>query len=530
MYDVIIIGGGIVGTATARALSRYQLKILLIERESDIAVGATKANSGILHAGYDCHPGTLKAALNVEGVAMYKELAKELDIPCRINGSLVISADNDGPAKLVALYEQGLTNGVTDMELLSGEETLALEPNLNPKVTGALRAKTAGIISPYEAGIAFAENAAENGVEFMLETTVTGVETSENGGFTVWTQNTSLSADDCGIDAARWGARPRPLAHDINTGRTYSSNVIQSSDLTNHPYDTGNRERSPLLTKVIINAAGIESATIHNHISPNKETILPQRGQYYLLDNTQRDLVKHTVFQLPTHLGKGVLVVPTIDYNIMLGPTAEPPETPTATETTHEGLQEALEKAGLILKHVPIRDRITAFAGIRAKHEDKDFIIDESTPGFISAIGIDSPGLSAAPAIAKRIADLALARLQPALNPNFKPERVSIKRFRELPPAQQSALIKENPAYGRIVCRCETITEAEIIEAIRRPVGAKNLGALKRRTRAQMGRCQGGFCLTKLMELLSRELGIPETAVTMDGVGSEVCIANHRKH
>ena len=470
MYDIIIIGGGIVGTATARALSRYQLKILLIERGADIAVGATKANSGILHAGYDCHPGTLKAELNVKGLAMYESLTKELDIPCRFNGSLTISTGEDGPAKLKALYERGRQNGVTGMELLTAQETLALEPNLNPNITGALRVKNAGVISPYEAAIAFAENASENGVEFMLETAVSGIDAGKDG-FTIWTKP----------------------------------------------------NRPPLYAKTVINAAGIESATIHNYVNPRKETVNPQRGQYYLLDNTQRDLVKHTIFQLPTNLGKGVLVVPTVDYNILLGPTAEPPEDPTATNTTAEGLQQVLDKAAQILKTVPIHDRITAFAGVRAKHANMDFIIEESLPGFINAIGIDSPGLTAAPAIAERISAIATARLQPKLNPNFKPERIGIRRFRELTRPQQAALIKQNPAYGRVVCRCETITEAEIIDAIRRPVGARNLDALKRRTRAQMGRCQGGFCLTKLVELLSRELDIPETAVNLNGVGSEIC-------
>jgi len=495
MCDIIIIGGGIVGTAAARELSRYRLKILLIEREADIAVGATKANSGILHAGYDCHPGTLKAALNVKGLAMYKSLTKELDIPCRINGSLVVSTGGDGPAKLKALYERGLTNGVTEMDLLTAREALALEPNLNPSITGALRAKTAGIISPYEAGIAFAENAAENGVEFLLETTVTNITADKNGLFTVSTH----------------GA-------------------------------TTNSQHHHLQAKIVINAAGIESAAMHNFMSPHKESIAPQRGQYYLLDNTQRDLVKHTIFQLPTHLGKGVLVVPTVDNNILLGPTAEPPEdngatkeaacvclsgflrqAQTPTNTTAEGLREALEKARLILKSVPISDRITAFAGIRAKHASKDFIIEETHPGFINAIGIDSPGLTAAPAIAEKIAAMAAARLQPKTNPNFKPQRIGIQRLRQLPKARQAALIQQNPAYGRVVCRCETITEAEILEAIRRPPGARNLDALKRRTRAQMGRCQGGFCLTKLVELLSRELGIQETDITYNGAGSEVC-------
>ncbi|MCL2570986.1 MAG: NAD(P)/FAD-dependent oxidoreductase [Defluviitaleaceae bacterium] len=470
MYDCIIIGGGIIGSATARALSRYDLKILLIEKGADVAIGATKANSGILHAGYDCHPGTLKATLNVQGVAMYPKLVEELDIPCRVNGSMVISLDDDGPVKLQALYEKGILNGVKEMELLSPDEALTIEPNLTDQVAGALRAKTAGVISPYEAGIAFGESAAINGVGFLLETTVTGIEVGVDG-FTVLTS------------------------------------------------------RKPIKTKTIVNAAGVESANIHNYISPRKETIIPQRGQYYILDNTQRNLIKHTVFQLPTHLGKGVLVVPTVDYNILLGPTAELPENPAATDTTVEGLKEALEKVSLSLKNIPIADRITAYAGIRAKHESKDFVIEESIPGFVDAIGIDSPGLSAAPAIAERIAGFVSGRLQPKLNLNFQPIRVGIKKFRELSKNEQANLIKENPAYGRIICRCETITEGEILDAIHKPIGARNLDAIKRRTRAQMGRCQGGFCKIRLVELLARELGIPETAVTMDGAGSEVCLS-----
>jgi len=482
MYDIIIIGGGIIGTATARMLSRYQLKVLLVEREADIGVGATKANSGILHAGYDCTPGTLKAALNVEGLAMYAKLTNELDIPHKVNGSLVICTGEDGPAKLEALYERGLANGVTGMELLSAEEALALEPNLNPNITGALMAKTAGIISPYEAAIAFAENAAENGVEFLLETAVTDIKADKSGRFAVYVKRSQLQMKG-----------------------TFSA----------HPC---------LYTRVIINASGIETATIHNHISSRKETITPQRGQYYLLDNTHQDLIKHTIFQLPTHLGKGVLVVPTVGGNILLGPTAESPEDSTTTATSATGLNEVLDKASQILNFIPIRDRITAFAGIRARHGSRDFIIEEALPGFINAMAIDSPGLTAAPAIAEKAANLAIARLQPQLNPNFNPTRSGILRFRELSKAKQAAIIKQNPAYGRVICRCETITEAEIIDAIKRPVGAKNIDALKRRTRAQMGRCQGGFCLTKLMEILSRELSIPETAVTLNGTGSEVCL------
>ena len=471
--DVIIIGAGIIGCATARFLSRYQLKTIVLERGADISVGATKANSGILHAGYDCQPGTRKASLNVDGLAMYKILAKELDIPCRINGSLVVSFEDSGEKsrELTRLYERGQQNGVMDLELISGEAARKIEPNLNPSVTGALLSKDAGIISPYEAAIAFAENAAENGVEFLTETPVTNITPSA----------------ECYI---------------IHT------------------------PKGDFHTKIIINASGIESGSIHNMANAEKETILPQRGEYYLLDNTQRDLVSRTIFQMPTHLGKGVLIAPTIDHNILLGPTGDFIDAGSNTETTPGGLAETLKKANLSLKQVPIRDRITNFAGVRAKHHSSDFLLEETRPGFISALGIDSPGLTAAPAIAKTIAEMALARLQPKENPNFNPRRKEIQRFRDLSPEKQAEYITKNPAYGRVVCRCETITEAEIIEAIRRPIGAKNLDALKRRTRAQMGRCQGGFCTMRLIEILSDELGILETCITKNGTGSEVAFCS----
>jgi glycerol-3-phosphate dehydrogenase len=485
IYDVIIIGGGIVGCATARALSRYDLNIALLEKGSDIAVGATKANSGILHAGYDCQPGTLKAALNVEGLHRYTQLVRELNIPCRINGSLVVSTVENGDAQLKSLFTQGLANGVTGMELLTAEQARILEPNLHPSVNAALLAKTAGIISPYEAAIAFAENAVMNGVVIELDTLVTGVI--------------------------------------LNDSQGEKSFVISTS-------------RGDYRARTLINAAGLESGSIANHlrgsVSVPPFVIHPQRGQYYLLDNTQRGLIRHTIFQLPTHMGKGVLIAPTVDDNILLGPTAEAVEDPqsqddpAATETTREGLQEALEKARVTLADVPIRERITAFAGIRAKHAGRDFIIEESPVNFIHAIGIDSPGLTAAPAIAARLAEMALNRLNPREKSDFIKERPPILRFRDLSPEEQALKVMQNPAYGTVVCRCETITQAEIIDAMRcfrqmKNVPA-NLDALKRRTRAQMGRCQGGFCTNRLVEIISREFAVPEEAVTKNGVGSEV--------
>jgi glycerol-3-phosphate dehydrogenase len=325
-----------------------------------------------------------------------------------------------------------------------------------------LLAETACVISPYEAAIAFAENAAQNGVRFLLNTTVTGIQTNENR-YTI----------------------------------TAGADVFE--------------------TRTIINASGIHSAALQNQVAPEKETLTAQRGQYFLLDNTQRALVTRTLFQLPTRLGKCVLVAPTVDYNILLGPTAEESE---ETDTTQDCLSEILEKAARSLNTVPARDMITAFAGIRAKHASKDFVINEPVPGFINALGVDSPGLTAAPAIAERLAEMVVNRLQPAINNNFHTNRDGIRRFHGLSTEEQAELIRKNPLYGKIVCRCETVPEAEIVDAVNRPVGARDLDAVKRRTRAQMGRCQGGFCTVRLMEILSRELNIPENEITKNGAGA----------
>jgi glycerol-3-phosphate dehydrogenase len=357
-------------------------------------------------------------------------------------------------------------------------------------VNAALYAPRAGVISPYEAAIAFAESAAINSVRFALETTVTDVrESTPTGGFIV--------------------------------------NCVKNGASTK------------LHTRIVINAAGVESGTVANFLRGSVSVppiiIHPQRGQYYLLDNTQRELISRTIFQLPTHMGKGVLIAPTVDGNILLGPTAEAvedpqhPGDPAASATTHIGLQEALQKARLTLAHVPIHERITAFAGVRAKHAGGDFLLEESPAGFIHDIGIDSTGLTAAPAIAQELAQLALVRLEPKVNYSFEKKRPGIVKWRDCPPIKQSHLIAENPTYGNIICRCETITQAEIMEAMNRFIqlqtgvqSPSNLDALKRRTRAQMGRCQGGFCTNRLVELIAHEHEICEKDVTKNGVGTQM--------
>ena len=456
-YDTIIIGAGITGCAAARSLCRFKLNILILEAEDDISSGATKANSGIVHAGYDCHPGTLKAKLNVAGAAMFPKIAEELRFPFKVNGSLVLCFDKNEHENLVELYNRGVTNGVPDLHLLTADEAYKIEPALADGLYSALWAKTAAIVSPYEAAIAMAENAASNGVEFLFNAGVTNITADNN--FTVTSKAGVFTAE------------------------------------------------------TVINAAGVCSDIINNHISEKKEKLQPQRGEYFLLDNAYGGYIKNTLFPLPGPLGKGVLVAPTADGNIIVGPNAEDINDGFDTQTTAAGLAEVSGKANMCVKGLPLNGSITNFAGIRAKHGSKDFIINEPVPGFFNALGIDSPGLSAAPAIGEILCGMVTEKLKPKENTNYNPIRGEAMRFSELPFEKQAALIKENPQYGNVVCRCETVTEAEVVSAIRRPLGARTLSALKRRTRCQMGRCQGGFCSLKLGEILSRELGKAEETV-----------------
>jgi len=483
-YDTIVIGAGVVGCATAWALSQYQLNVLVVEAHDDVGCGASKANSGIIHAGYDCHPETNKARFNVEGAAMFPTLALALGIPFKVNGSLVLCFYEKEHHQLEELYKRGLDNGVPGLELLTGEETYKLEPNLAPGLFSALLAREAGIVSPYEATIAFAENAAENGVEFLLEAAVTNV----------------------------------------LPGQFSNTKPFLTKSLSNQHF-TIETAKGTFTANAVVNAAGVDADTINNYVvkdtDNNKETTLPQRGQYYLLDNAYQGFVNHTLFPLPGPQGKGVLIAPTVEGNIIVGPNAEDLSQENEnnfndrhdTQTTRRGLDEIVQKAIQSVINLPFHGRITTFSGIRAKHKSKDFVINEPVPGFINALGIDSPGLSAAPAIGKELARMVTARLNAKPDPNYNPRREGFKHFGMLTFEEQAALIQENPQYSHVICRCETVTEAEIVDAIRRPVGARNLDAIKRRTRARAGRCQGGFCSLKLAEILAKELGISEESI-----------------
>lgn len=464
MYDAVIIGGGAVGCAVARYLSCYRLSICLVERGEDVCVGTSKANSAICHAGFDAPVGSAKARFNVEGSRMMEGLSQELDFPYRRCGSLVLCFDEAELPHLRELLERGVQNGVEGLEILDRAALRALEPAVSDKAVAALWAPTGAVLCPFGMTIALAENAAANGCAFRFNTEVARIE-RRDGFFRLHT------GGDC-ID-----------------------------------------------TRVVISAAGVYGDALHNQLCADKLTIVPRRGEYCLLDRTCGQLVQHTIFQLPSAMGKGVLVTPTVHGNLLVGPTAVDQPDKDCTATTAEGLRSVAETAAKSVENLPMRDVITSFAGLRAhlSGPEDDFIVGESTDGFFEAVGIESPGLSSAPAIGRYLAELAAAKLHAAEKEDFIAQRRDMPHPREMDFASRQDLIARDPAYGQVICRCEGVTEGEIRDAIRRVPGARSLDGVKRRVRAGMGRCQGGFCGPKVMELLSRELHVPITALTKGG-------------
>ena len=464
MYDAVIIGGGAVGCAVARYLSRYRLSICLVERGEDVCVGTSKANSAICHAGFDAPVGSAKARFNVEGSRMMEGLSQELDFPYRRCGSLVLCFDEAELPHLRELLERGVQNGVEGLEILDRAALRALEPAVSDKAVAALWAPTGAVLCPFGMTIALAENAAANGCAFRFNTEVARIE-RRDGFFRLHT------GGDC-ID-----------------------------------------------TRVVISAAGVYGDALHNQLCADKLTIVPRRGEYCLLDRTCGQLVRHTIFQLPSAMGKGVLVTPTVHGNLLVGPTAVDQPDKDRTATTAEGLCSVAETAAKSVENLPMRDVITSFAGLRAhlSGPEDDFIVGESTDGFFEAVGIESPGLSSAPAIGRYLAELAAAKLHAAEKEDFIAQRRDMPHPREMDFTSRQDLIARDPAYGQVICRCEGVTEGEIRDAIRRVPGARSLDGVKRRVRAGMGRCQGGFCGPKVMELLSRELHVPITALTKGG-------------
>ncbi|MEM1484450.1 NAD(P)/FAD-dependent oxidoreductase [Oscillospiraceae bacterium PP1C4] len=468
MFDVAIIGCGIVGAAAAYELSRYQLDVAVFEAANDVADATTKANSAIIHAGYDPEPDTLMAKLNVEGSLLAKELCHKLDVPYKQIGSLVLAFTEDELSRLQALYLRGKRNGVPHIALLDAAQVRAIEQNLSEHVVGALYAPTAAIVSPWEYALALAETAVTNGVKLHLNSAVTAIR-AISGGYEL----------------------------------TAKSGVYQA--------------------KTILNAAGIHAAQVHNLIAAPAFSIVPNRGEYYLLDKSEGTRVNHVIFQCPTSQGKGVLVSPTIHGNLIVGPNAQD-VTGEDVATTAGGLSYVGEMAKKSVPSVNLRESIRNFAGVRALADTDDFIIKEAedAKGFIDLAGIKSPGLSAAPAIAKLAVELLKnCGISCIPKQSFADERRRI-RFKELSVAEKTALIQKNSAYGRVICRCETITEGEILDAIHAPIPPRSVDAVKRRCNAGMGRCQGGFCGPRVLEILSRELGCDPTEILQDKAGTVI--------
>ncbi|SDB58048.1 NAD(P)/FAD-dependent oxidoreductase [Butyrivibrio sp. INlla16] len=479
LYDVIVIGAGVSGSAIARELSRYEGNFCVLEKCEDVCEGTSKANSAIVHAGFDAAAGSLMAKLNVRGNEMMDDLCRDLDIPFKRNGSMVVCIHKEALPGLQDLYDRGIKNGVKDMKILSREEALEMEPNLSDNVEGALYAPTGGIICPFKLCIAMAENANENGVDFRFNTKVEDIKKKEDG---------------------LWHIR------------------------------TNNGE---YVSRYVVNAAGVYSGVIHNMVSQDddKIEIIPRRGDYCLLDKEVGGHVSHTIFPQPTNLGKGVLVSPTVHGNLIVGPTAIDIEDKEGTNTTAAGINDLIAKANDHVKNLPMKKVITSFAGLRAHEARHEFIIGEvkGAEHFIDVAAIESPGLTSSPAIGEMVGNMLKDMMSLTAKKEWKSTRKDIMNPADLSVEERNELIKKNPAYGNIICRCESISEGEILDAIHRPLGARSLDGVKRRTRAGMGRCQAGFCSPRTMEILHRELGLSYEEITKSG-GSSNIVMERTKH
>ena len=476
IYDVAIIGAGVTGGLTSAALAKYKLGECIVEAGADVALGATKANSAIVHGGYDPVPGTLKAELNVKGAAMMADICRRLDVHYKNNGSMVVAFDDEQLEHVKMLCERGKTNGVPGLSVITGDEARKLEPALSKNIVGALLCTSSGIVCPYDLTIAAVGNAMDNGADLVCNFKVASI------------------SDD---------------------GKIYT--------LTSEGGDE-------IKAKYIVNAAGLGSDDVARLYGDDYH-LVAKKGEYMLLDKSEGGLVSRTIFQTPTKAGKGILVTPTVDGNLLVGPTSEKTEKDDKT-TTLEGLDTIKAKASLSVDGINYRAVITSFAGLRSSFEEnEDFILEVSahSPRAVNAIGIDSPGLSSSPAIAEYIVNLlAGAGLELEEKPEHIDARVSCKHFRTLSAEEKNEMIKKDPSYGRVICRCETVTEGEILAAIRQNPKATTTDGIKRRTRAGMGRCQAGFCTPFVTELIAKELGIAENQVTKTGGGSRLLLGNRK--
>ena len=463
MHDITIIGAGIIGTAIARELAKYKVKVCLLEKNIDVGSETTKANSGIVHGGYADKPDFAKAQFCPKGCLMYKKLSEELNFSYIQTGSFVVGFDEQDHQKIEELFSRGQKNGVPNLQIVDGDFVKEREPNLNPEIKSALYCSTAGVTSPYEFAIALAENAVENGVELKLNSKVNSIQKLEDH-FLITTDQEKIS------------------------------------------------------TKIIINAAGLYADEIARMVGIDEFTIKPRCGQYLMFDKDEGERVNSVIFQTPTEISKGILVTKTSFGNLLIGPDALMVEDKDQVETTPDNIEAIINTAKKTLPELDLRKVITAFAGNRAIPSTGDFIIgDTKIKGFINAAGIDSPGLTAAPAIALHAVEIIGEQMELIPNENFNPHREGYKTIATMEENELNNLIKKEPDYGSVVCRCETVSAGEISASLKRNIPVKSLDAIKRRTRACMGKCQGGFCTPRIMEIINQELKIPKEKITKKG-------------
>lgn len=479
-YDIVIIGSGIVGASIARELSRYNLRIAVLDKASELPAGASRANSSMIHGGFDDKPSTVKAKFCVPGNRLWHKLKDELDVHLDECGSYVCAFSDEEVKHLEKLLEQGKANGCRNLEIISGDKLREREPNVSPEIVAALWSGEAAIINNFEAVNAMIESAQINGAELFLETLAT-----------------------------------RLLLDDSGNVKGISTN------------------KGEFLAPVVINAGGVHSAEIASWAGDTSFRIIPTKGEYFLLDRTTRGFIHSFLFSCPSKAGKGITVLQTAEGNLMSGPTATEQQDPEDRSTTPEGLTEVLKGARRLVPKFPVNMNITTFAGVRANTESGDFEISvlNSPRGFVNAAGIKSPGFTSAPAIAEYITGLIKEELADriTLTPNekFIPERRNIPRFLYMDMASRKALAEKDPAYAQIVCRCETVTEGQVLEAIRR--GARTITAVKMMTRAGTGRCQGGFCCPRVAEILARELGVSLDEITRHGGESKLLVGKTKE-
>lgn len=475
-YDIGIIGAGVSGASIARELSKYKVKVILIEKYTSPAMGTTKANSGIVHGGYAAKHGTNKAKFNIMSLPLFEETCKELDVDYSRIGSFVVSLSEEKNELLYDLEDNGIKNNITDLEVIEDrEKILEMEPNLNPDVTGILLCSGAAIVSPYELNIGLVENAIMNDVDFL----------------------------------------PNSEVVSIKKNNKFKINLKSGKEIT---------------SKVVINAAGLYADKISAMMGLDYFTIKPRKGEYVLFDRAAMN-VKHILFPVPTPISKGIVVSPTVSNNFFVGPNAQNIDDKEDRSCTLSGLREIIEGGQKLIPNLPLRDAITVFAGLRAVSDNNDFIIESTdVDGFINVAGIQSPGLSSCLGIAKYVAsileDIGITLKE---DPSFNPIRKKLPRFAFLSPEEKDKLLEKDNNFGSVVCRCETITEAEIRSVIKSPLPARTMDDIKFRTRAGMGRCQGGFCTSRIIKILCDEYGVSPENITKKGSESELIIGNTKK-